>query len=181
MLPERNLSALEMRLNSVAYLSKAANLQVLQSLQTSLKKLRDPRSVLAKLFNGGLRLQDWKSLFEALICIVRVREIVELTGHHWGVFNEILENFDADLVHLAQAINRTVDFDGSLTEKRPTVKPGIDTELDRMKQTYWGLSDLLTEVGRSELAKFPESSWVREISVVYYPLLGIPFIHWQAF
>lgn len=51
------------------------------------------------------------------------------------------------------------------------MKPGLDRELDRMKDTYDGLNDLLKEVATEIAATIPESLDI-DVNVIYFPQLG---------
>ncbi|KAF7180538.1 hypothetical protein CNMCM7691_009829 [Aspergillus felis] len=64
-----------------------------------------------------------------------------------------------------------VDIDCSEDQGRTVVKPGLDLELDRMKDTYDGLNDLLKEVATEIAATIPESLDI-DVNVIYFPQLG---------
>ncbi|EDP56350.1 DNA mismatch repair protein Msh5, putative [Aspergillus fumigatus A1163] len=64
-----------------------------------------------------------------------------------------------------------VDIDRSEDQGRTVVKPGLDRELDRMKDTYDGLNDLLKEVATEIAATIPESLDI-DVNVIYFPQLG---------
>jgi DNA mismatch repair protein MSH5 len=51
------------------------------------------------------------------------------------------------------------------------VKPGLDRELDRMKDTYDGLNDLLKEVATEIASTIPEILDI-DVNVIYFPQLG---------
>lgn len=51
------------------------------------------------------------------------------------------------------------------------VKPGIDRELDKMKDTYDGLDSLLKKVAIDIAASIPDAFDI-DINVIYFPQLG---------
>lgn len=51
------------------------------------------------------------------------------------------------------------------------VRPGIDQELDKLKETYSGMDSLLSQVAVHIAASLPEGM-NKEINVVYFPQLG---------
>jgi DNA mismatch repair protein MSH5 len=64
-----------------------------------------------------------------------------------------------------------VDIDGSEEQGRTVVKPGLDRELDKMKDNYDGLSNLLKQVAIEIAATIPESLDI-DVNVIYFPQLG---------
>ena len=64
-----------------------------------------------------------------------------------------------------------MDLQNSLEEHRTVVKHGVDSELDNLKETYNGMSNLLNQVAMNIATTVPEE--IREdLSVIYFPQLG---------
>ncbi|RAL10511.1 MutS family protein MSH5 [Aspergillus homomorphus CBS 101889] len=64
-----------------------------------------------------------------------------------------------------------VDIDSSEEQGRTVVKPGIDRELDRMKDTYDGLNSLLKKVATEIAGEIP-GFYDIDVNVIYFPQLG---------
>lgn len=64
-----------------------------------------------------------------------------------------------------------VDIDSSDEQGRTVVKPGLDRELDRMKDSYDGLNSLLKQVA-IEVATTIPASFDIDVNVIYFPQLG---------
>lgn len=64
-----------------------------------------------------------------------------------------------------------IDIDSSIEQHRTIVKPGVDEDLDRMKETYNGIDDLLSHVARDIAQSIPQEFDI-EINVIYFPQLG---------
>ncbi|EHA17968.1 hypothetical protein ASPNIDRAFT_122070, partial [Aspergillus niger ATCC 1015] len=64
-----------------------------------------------------------------------------------------------------------VDIDSSEEQGRTVVKPGIDRDLDRIKDRYDGLNSLLKQVAIEIATTIPESYDI-DVNVVYFPQLG---------
>lgn len=71
-----------------------------------------------------------------------------------------------------------MDLPASIEEHRTVVKPGVNQDLDKLKETYNGLDHLLSQVAVNIAATLPED-FSNEINVIYFPQLGfniaIPF------
>ncbi|BCS25874.1 MutS family protein MSH5 [Aspergillus puulaauensis] len=72
---------------------------------------------------------------------------------------------------MVQNLKLKVDIDSSDEQGRAVVKPGLDRELDRMKDSYDGLNSLLKQVA-IEVATTIPASFDIDVNVIYFPQLG---------
>ncbi|EAU38965.1 predicted protein [Aspergillus terreus NIH2624] len=90
----------------------------------------------------------------------------------WATLLAALRAFEAaQLYRVGRMIQEIVDIDGSEEQGRTVVKPGLDRELDKMKDNYDGLSNLLKQVAIEIAATIPESLDI-DVNVIYFPQLG---------
>jgi DNA mismatch repair protein MSH5 len=80
-----------------------------------------------------------------------------------------------ELLHFSAVrltLQDTVDFERSAEQHRTAVMQGVDGELDKMKQTYDGMEDLLTQVAKVVATDVPE--WARQYvqNCIFFPQLG---------
>lgn len=64
-----------------------------------------------------------------------------------------------------------MDLDSSIEQHRTVVNPGVDADLDSMKETYAGMDSLLDEVAVNIACTIPEEVGI-DINVIYFPQLG---------
>ncbi|KAL9011247.1 MAG: hypothetical protein Q9173_003891 [Seirophora scorigena] len=64
-----------------------------------------------------------------------------------------------------------VDFPSSAEMHRTVVKPGIDEDLDHMKQTYDGLEDLLKKTSEN-IAETVPYQYGLDLNVIFFPQIG---------
>ncbi|KAJ5072732.1 intein-containing muts protein precursor [Anaeramoeba ignava] len=69
-------------------------------------------------------------------------------------------------------LTSTLDFVESKKNDRVAVRKGINEKLDRAKDIYESLGDLLTEIGSQEIATIPPQLNIQELHIVYFPQLG---------
>lgn len=69
-------------------------------------------------------------------------------------------------------IHSTVDLEGVTADIRVTVKPGLDTELDKLRRDYQGIESLLVRANSELMRELPE--WARKYvsGCVFWPQLG---------
>lgn len=72
---------------------------------------------------------------------------------------------------MGSAINETIDWETSENERRTCVRPHVDEELDRQKQVYHGLDNLLSKVALEVKTTIP-IGWADSLNVLYFPQLG---------
>ena len=56
-------------------------------------------------------------------------------------------------------------------QHRTVVKPGVDEELDAMKQTYDGIEDLLNKTSQS-IAETVPAQYSLDLNVIFFPQIG---------
>jgi DNA mismatch repair protein MSH5 len=84
----------------------------------------------------------------------------------------VLEEFEGyHLAQIGRKISETIDLNSSAEEGRTVIMPGIDEELDQMKQTLDSLDDFLNRVARKLSEKMPSD--IRK-SVRSYQCLTFP-------
>lgn len=73
---------------------------------------------------------------------------------------------------MGDLISKTIDFEQSKERRRPSVKAGVDNQLDELKRTYDGMGSFLTEVVNHISGGLPE--WARPYirSCIFLPQLG---------
>ncbi|GKZ53619.1 mutS protein msh5 [Aspergillus niger] len=91
----------------------------------------------------------------------------------WATLLAALRAFEAaQLYKVGRMIQEMkVDIDSSEEQGRTVVKPGIDRDLDRIKDRYDGLNSLLKQVAIEIATTIPESYDI-DVNVVYFPQLG---------
>jgi DNA mismatch repair protein MSH5 len=72
---------------------------------------------------------------------------------------------------MGTAINETIDWETSESERRTSVRQHIDEELDDLKRVYYGLDNLLSKAAL-QVKKSVPSSWAPSLNVLYFPQLG---------
>ncbi|KAM5507939.1 hypothetical protein McanMca71_001210 [Microsporum canis] len=166
------------------------NAAPLEQLIKSLKNIKNLRPVVIHLRKGistgsakfrGFKGVVWSSLLDFAFHAIDVNQALkEITGvRGLDICTKALIKLDlAQLHQVGSAIHEIVDLSLSIEEHRTVVRPGIDKELDKLKETYSGMDGLLNQVAVNIAASLPEGM-NKEINVVYFPQLGfniaIPF------
>lgn len=118
------------------------------------------RKQLRRRRNGGNRSEGQ--------CLLYSLNPVNLTEEHQVV--ELIP--PAGLMAAGEAINRTIDFEQSKSRGRPSVKAGVDAQLDDLKRRYDGMGSFLTEVVTHVTQELPEWATQYIQSCIFLPQLG---------
>uniref|UniRef100_A0A3B3TXS7 MutS protein homolog 5 n=1 Tax=Poecilia latipinna TaxID=48699 RepID=A0A3B3TXS7_9TELE len=168
--PTQDLAVLYRRQEVIRFFTSPRNSDVLNTLQASLRNIRNIPGVLRRMTLSSTKVTDWQCLYKTVYSAVCIRDSMRHLPQSIQLFWEISEKLSEDLHYVAALINRVVDFDASLEENRFTVKPNVDPAIDEKKRRMMGLSDFLTDVARRELEHL--DSRISSCCVIYLPLIG---------
>jgi DNA mismatch repair protein MSH5 len=77
------------------------------------------------------------------------------------------------LTNIGQLITDTIDFEESANVHRVVVKNNVDPRLDKMRRTYAGMGDMLSEVAREITASAAlPGNVANALNVIYFPQIG---------
>ncbi|EWC48920.1 hypothetical protein DRE_00225 [Drechslerella stenobrocha 248] len=197
--PSFDSKVITSRFNSIQTLNRPDNSNAVSGIRKSLRKVPDMMKTLAKLSKGGASggngdihvveensrkkqkatsTRTWSSIYQFAYNAIKIRNFVaEMIGtQEINVFQNIADAFETThLQSVAKLIDNKVDFDESQFNGRVCVKPGVDAELDKMKDTYNSFDFILGNFAKNILEGLPPG--VRDgtglsLNVVYYPQLG---------
>ncbi|XP_065829272.1 mutS protein homolog 5-like isoform X2 [Oscarella lobularis] len=170
MRPSRDLALLTQRFDAVDFLSSPRNSEIVASLRDSLKHVSNVLRILTRMVSAHVTIADWKSLYKTAYNSTYIGATCKSLPQEIEIFRKIGEVFTEDLQEIAGLIDKIVDFEESRAQHRFVVKLGVDEELDRKKDTYSQLPDLMTKVAEEELAKLDGA--IKECNVLYFPQVG---------
>ncbi|PYH95934.1 DNA mismatch repair protein Msh5 [Aspergillus ellipticus CBS 707.79] len=148
---------------------RADNCNPLDKMVKGLKHIKNLRHVMLNLRKGistgsgrvmGFKTTVWATLLAFAFYGIDIHDALRETlgGNDLALHGKALRAFE-------------VDIDSSEEQGRTVVKPGIDRELDRMKDRYDGLNSLLKQVAIEIAGTIPETYDI-DVNVIYFPQLG---------
>ncbi|XP_061234254.1 mutS protein homolog 5 [Neopsephotus bourkii] len=168
--PTRNLTELNKRLDVIHFFLQAQNHETVLTLQGCLKNIKNVPLILKRMTLSHTKVTDWQALYKTACSAVCLRDTCRSLPNTIELFQTISRVFTDDLHYIASLISKVVDFEGSISESRFTVKPNVDPTIDEKKRKLMGLSDFLTEVARKELEDL--DNHIPSCCVIYIPLIG---------
>ncbi|KAL7944529.1 muts domain V domain-containing protein [Trichoderma barbatum] len=151
------------------FLNPTSNLDIITDRQRTISMLLEPSneektrrasSILRKKFaSQSLKLREVAIAFSNTNQGSIIRRIID-------------EITPLALTRIGDMINRVVNFEETKSQQRYSVKPGIDIELDILKQQYDGMNSFLTEIANHVAQDLPV--WARRYirSCIFLPQLG---------
>ncbi|XP_035222063.1 mutS protein homolog 5-like isoform X3 [Stegodyphus dumicola] len=170
LLPTNDVNLIQERQEAIKYFILAKNKDVMTALQDSLKFIKFLPRLLSRMKNAQATLNDWQALYRTSYHAVLIGDICRSRNSDLKIFKEIGETFSTDLFRIASLLDKIIDFQEYEKQNHFVVKPGVDSELDKMKRTYNGLPDFMTQVAYQELQELSED--IQKCSVIYLPQLG---------
>ncbi|KFP70259.1 MutS protein 5, partial [Acanthisitta chloris] len=168
--PTRNSTELNKRLDVINFFLLAQNQETVLTLQNCLKNIKNVPLILKRMTLSNTKVSDWQALYKTAYSAVCLRDTCRSLPNTIELFQTISRVFTDDLHYIANLISKVVDFEGSTSENRFTVRPNVDPSIDEKKRKLMGLSDFLTEVARKELETLDNQ--IPSCCVIYIPLIG---------
>ncbi|KAJ2776850.1 hypothetical protein H4R18_005458 [Coemansia javaensis] len=149
---------------SVLLLEKFA--ATLKDIQQTLSKARSVRAACLRI-RTELHLVDLESLAQFSYVVIKLHQLVSSMGPVPRLIQELLTLDQSAFVALGCMIIDTVDFDASRAEERVVVAANASTSVDRLREQFDGLEDILSaaSVDMEAAAGVP-------VTAVYFPQLG---------
>ncbi|KAE8346592.1 hypothetical protein BDV24DRAFT_175545 [Aspergillus arachidicola] len=147
----------------------------LSKLTRSLKHIKNLRPVMINFRKGistgsgkitGFKTTVWATLLAFAFYGIDIHEALKETasGNELPLLQKTLRALEAAQLY-------KIDIDSTEEQGRTVVKPGLDRELDKLKDSYDGLSSLLKQVAIDIASTIPESLDI-DVNVIYFPQLG---------
>lgn len=168
--PTWNLTELNKRLDVIQFFLLAQNHEAVLTLQGCLKNIKNVPLILKRMTLSNTKVSDWQALYRTACSAVCLRDTCRSLPSTIELFQTISHVFTDDLRYIASLISKVVDFEGSISENRFTVRPSVDPTIDEKKRKLMGLSDFLTEVAQKELENLDDH--IPSCCVIYIPLIG---------
>lgn len=161
----------EERLDVITFFLNLEQNDLFVELRQTVMHVKDIQQILRRIRAVRASLADWVKLFQTLVNVLKISELVRPFQSNLPIFQEILLRTTHDLLSLTTELYSTIDFDESREQKRLIPKEGFDGNLDKLRHTYNGLEGFLTELGEEELQKLSNTP-IDNIRCVYYPQIG---------
>ncbi|OJJ63521.1 hypothetical protein ASPSYDRAFT_190986 [Aspergillus sydowii CBS 593.65] len=187
--PSVELGVIRGRQSFISVYLQGDNYNSMEKMVKGLRHLKNLRPVMVNLRKGistgsgkvsGFRTTVWATLLAFAFYGIDVHDALRETagGHDLILCNKASNDSialraleGAQLYTVGRMIQEIVDIDSSDEQGRTVVKPGLDRELDRMKDSYDGLNSLLKQVA-IEVATTIPASFDIDVNVIYFPQLG---------
>lgn len=170
LLPTNNKSVIEERQTAIRYFILGKNMEILDAIQNSLKHIKYLPRIFLRMKTAQASMNDWKTLYKTSYHSMLIGEICRANTQHLKIFQEIAAEFSSDIYRVANLLDKVIDFEEYARQSHFAVKPGVDSEIDKMKRLYNGLPDFMTQVAHQELQEL--NADIQQCSVIYLPQLG---------
>ena len=181
--PSLDIDVINARLDFVSVFVRPDNQTVTQKLSKSMSKIKNMRNVMIMLNKGvdggngkfgSFKSGVWSSLLEfcyhAIDIVEGLREV--LGSEHLPVCArtaEVLDRFH--LQRIGKMIHDVVNLEFSTEQHRTVVKRGVDEDLDKIKDVYDGMDEMLSDKAL-EIARMMPPEIDCNLNVIFFPQLG---------
>ncbi|KAK7228404.1 hypothetical protein V2G26_000574 [Clonostachys chloroleuca] len=181
--PTLDMDTIVERQRTIQFLLRQENTDITRKIPSVLRRVKNVRSIMAHL-RKGIDLASvrqsfdkcvWASLRAFTVQALRLREMIASLrgGDDIEIVRRVLEGVEPSIVvRVGELVDKTIDFDQSIEQYRPSVKEGIDPELDQLKRFYGGMPSFLSKVVKKVSRNIPEWAHRYIQSCVFLPQLG---------
>ena len=123
---------------------------------------------------GGLKSGVWPTLLEFAYHTIDVRDTLREVqgGTDLPLMAKTMNLLDTRVLQVVGTIvHDIVDLDSSIEQNRTSIKAGINSELDKIKNMYDGMDDLLSRTAIDISRTLPDYI-AGSLNVIYFPQLG---------
>ncbi|XP_043209674.1 mutS protein homolog 5-like [Amphibalanus amphitrite] len=170
MQPLTSRRRIEARLDAVEFFTRPANEDVVTSLQTCLRRVRNLTPLLSRMRNARGLSGDWRTLYDTLHGGVVAAEVCRDLPAGVAVFDRAAGADCAAVQRLLHTLHQTVNLAETRELRRFTVHLGLDDTLDAHKRAYAALPELLSAEMAAEQAALPDQ--IQTCSMVFLPQVG---------
>jgi DNA mismatch repair protein MSH5 len=184
--PSTDVTLIEARFDFISVFSRSDNQAALKQLSKNMSKIKNLRNVMSMLHkgveggtqHGNFKSGVWSSLLEFCYNAIEIeqglREVAEAAQLPLCTrAGELLHRHD--MQRIGKMIHDVVDLDLSQEQRRTVVNRGVDGALDRIKDVYDGMDELLAQVAR-DIARTIPAELNCQINVIFFPQLGFHII-----
>jgi DNA mismatch repair protein MSH5 len=180
--PLTDVAAIEARFDFISVFSRSENQDILKQLSKNMSKIKNLRNVMSMLHkgieggtqHGNIKSGVWSSLLEFCYNAIEIEQGLRQVA---GAAQLPLCTRAGELLHrhdmqrIGKMIHDIVDLELSQEQRRTVVNRGVDESLDRIKDVYDGMDELLAQVARDIAGTIP-AELNCQINVIFFPQLG---------
>ncbi|KAG5930019.1 hypothetical protein E4U42_003322 [Claviceps africana] len=168
--PLSNLGIIESRQRAICLLLDHQRRELLQEMVRTLKKVRNVKLCVDVLRKGVDRCSMIQNFGGSVWSNIRgfVMHALKL-GDQIDAASRIHRQ---SLTSIGEILHRTVDFDQTDYDVRPSIVVGVDPQLDRMRRDYDALGSFLGKTALSVMHQVPEWAASRIKSCIFLPHVG---------
>lgn len=181
--PSLEIDEINARLDFISVFVRPDNQSAREKLSKNLSKVKNMRNTITLLRKGidsGKHKQTtfkssvWASLLDFCFHTIEIADTLRqvLGADHLSLCVRAADVLDRhSLLRVGRTVEQVVDLDSSSEQYRTVVKRGVHEELDKVKDTYNGIDEILSEVTR-EIARKVPLALQKHVSLVFIPRMG---------
>lgn len=181
--PFLGINPINSRLDIVSVFVRPDNEEACRKLSKNLNKIKNMRATVTllqkgidsgKQKHGAFKSGVWASLLDFCYHTIEIADTLHevLGGDRLPLCIIAADVLDRhNLQRLGRMVYEMVDLDASTDQQRTVIKPGVNEQLDEVKNVYDGMNDLLTTKAVEIAQTLPEGVNV-DLQVTYLPHMG---------
>jgi DNA mismatch repair protein MSH5 len=171
--PSTNVHIIRARHELISVFVEPTSTDMVKGLRKLLRSLKNIPRVLGDISVGRAKIEDWSALLTFFNSFKLIQETFQESFRSRSVvINESVQQVftDSEIDINVQNIENIIDFNQSKLSDRIVVCRNVDIELDKLKDSYGQIEDILSDAAAKISKALPQVS--HPINVMYFPQLG---------
>lgn len=169
--PLKNEEIIKQRYECINDFIKNQNYSIIKSISSELSHIKDLDVIKYELQKFMINFKIWENIYVSFNSILKIFDIFKSKIFH----SKYLENLFSKIN--TENIEKIFDFVCNCLEFgkddiRPRIKKGVNELLDKLKEEFAGLDELLTKLAVEYSQKVPKESFMQKFMFVFIPQLG---------
>uniref|UniRef100_A0A0N4ZZA6 DNA_MISMATCH_REPAIR_2 domain-containing protein n=1 Tax=Parastrongyloides trichosuri TaxID=131310 RepID=A0A0N4ZZA6_PARTI len=166
--PLTDFKAITERHDAVQFFMDESKLEMVKQFRNHLGYIKRMEPILKRFREGTVQSGDWRIFYNTVACSYNIGSTLKESGTNLKILDQYMNAFCPEMMDLLTLFTEVIDFNETAAQDKFSVKRGIDSELDRLKNFFNDMEGFLTEAAKREFEEYH----LQGCSVVYVPVLG---------
>ena len=169
--PLKNEELIKQRYDSINDFIKMKNYSIIKSLVSELSNIKDLDLIKNELQKFMINFKIWDNIFVTFNSILKIFEIFKTKTFQIKYLDSMFVKINKENIEkIFDFVCNCLDF--SKDDMRPRVKKGVNELLDKLKEEFSGLDELLSKLALEYSEKIPKDCFMEKFMFVFIPQLG---------
>lgn len=169
--PLQKATEIEQRYNCIDDIIKMKNYSFIKSICKELTNIKDLEVILSDLQKFMITFKIWNNIYVSLNSILRIFDMFKTKTYPISLLDNVYSSINvSNISKVFDFICNCLEFNKD--DIKPRIKNGVNEMLDKLKEEYKGIDDVLSKLALEYSQKLSQGSCFDKFMYVFIPQLG---------